>query len=75
MGQLVCSCGRSYWPKQAWAHERCEQKEVPLVAAVVNAVANVVVNRKKDRHKKTPERLEYIRKKMREHRRKRAGLD
>ena len=36
-------------------------------------VVNVVVNaRKKDRHKKTPERLEYVKQKMREYRAKRA---
>jgi hypothetical protein len=38
---------------------------------VVNA-SNVVVNRSKDRHKKTPERLEYVKQKMREYRKRRA---
>jgi hypothetical protein len=42
---------------------------------VVNA-SNVVVNRSKDRHKKKPERLEYVKKKMREYRaKKKLGRD
>jgi hypothetical protein len=65
-GQIACSCGEVYWPRQRWAHEKC---------VVVNAVASVVVNaRTKDRHKKTPERLEYVKQKMREYRKRRAGL-
>jgi hypothetical protein len=39
---------------------------------VVNAPEEVVVNaRSKDRHRKTPERLEYVRQKMREYRARR----
>lgn len=42
---------------------------------VVNEAANVVVNaRSLDRHRKTAERSEYVRLKMREYRAKRALL-
>ena len=59
----ICPCGAEYWwPGQRWVHEKC---------VVVNAV---VVNRGKDRHRRTPERAEYVRQKMREYRlRKRAA--
>jgi hypothetical protein len=61
-----CSgCGKEYWwPSARWQHENC---------VVVNAATNVVVNgRTKDRHRKTTERREYVKMKMREYRRKRA---
>jgi hypothetical protein len=62
-----CVCGKEYWwPAARWQHEKC---------VVVNAATNVVVNaRTKDRHKDTPERKEYVKMKMREYRRKRAGV-
>lgn len=46
-------------------HDKC---------VVVNAPKQVVVNaRTRDRHKKTPERLEYIRQKMREYRKRKSA--
>lgn len=67
---IQCSCGKAYWPSQKWIHEKC----VVVNAVVVNEATNVVVNaRTKDRHRKTPERAEYVRLKMREHRARRAG--
>lgn len=60
-----CICGKDYWPAQEWFHEACR---VPT-NVVVNTSDAVVVNRKKDRHKKTEGRAEY----MREYMRKRRG--
>ncbi len=69
-------CGDEYWfPGQRWQHDRCSVgvavKDVGvdavLVEAVVNA-SNAVVNRTKDRHKKTPERQAYMREYMRKRR-------
>jgi hypothetical protein len=70
MQKLTCAgCGKTYWPNQSWVHKDC----VVVNAPVVNDVANVVVNaRTGDRHRKTPERAEYVRMKMREYRKKRA---
>jgi hypothetical protein len=62
--QKICQgCGKAYFFRQAWMHDGC---------VVVNAPEEVVVNaRSKDRHRKTPERLEYVRQKMREYRARR----
>jgi hypothetical protein len=76
--QQTCKCGQKYWPSQKWIHEKCgvvNHQETVTTATngpevVVNAAPAVVVNRSKDRHKKTPERLEYIRQKMREYRKR-----
>lgn len=60
--QQTCSCGQQYWPSQRWIHEKCAVNHQ-------EDVTNMVVNaRSKDRHKKTQERLEYVRLKMREYR-------
>lgn len=72
--QQTCACGKKYWPAQRWIHEKCgivNHQETVTIATngpelVVNAASNVVVNRSKDRHKKTPERLAYVRQKMRD---------
>ena len=61
-------------------HEGCVRDVVvdtpkPLVvdtSLVVDAVASVVVDRNKDRHRKTEGRREYLRLKQRESRRRRS---
>jgi hypothetical protein len=64
--QKTCSCGQKYWPAQRWIHEKClVNHQEPATNVVVNA-------RTKDRHKKTPERLEYVKQKMREYRARRG---
>jgi hypothetical protein len=66
-----CPAGHEYWfPGERWQHEKCV---VVNHQESVTTASNVVVNeRSKDRHKKTPERLEYVKQKMREYRKKRA---
>lgn len=59
LGQKACSCGRGYWPAQAWQHEGHGERAVACV--VVDAASNVVVDRKRDRHRKTEGRKEYLR--------------
>ena len=74
-GDKTCpKCGVLYWRKAEWQH-KCVNTVVNAEPVVVNKVANVVVNkeRSKDRHKSKPERLEYVRRKMREHRLKLKG--
>jgi hypothetical protein len=73
-----CPAGHDYWfPGERWQHEKCgvvnHQESVTTTTNVVVNASNVVVNeRTKDRHKKTPERLEYVKQKMREYRKRRA---
>lgn len=55
-GQEVCACGKAYWRTQAWQHEGCS-----VAGVVVDAASNVVVDRKRDRHRKTEARKEYLR--------------
>lgn len=85
LAPLICSvCSGRYWPNQQWIHDK--HGGVPATNTVVHKVVNtdktvvneespVVVNKRtKDRHKNKPERLEYVRKKMKEYRdRKRAS--
>jgi uncharacterized OB-fold protein len=78
--QQTCKCGQKYWPSQRWIHEKCgvvnHQETTTLATNTVVNASNVVVNRSKDRHKKKPERLEYVKKKMREYRaKKKLGRD
>lgn len=58
-GQEACACGRGYWPAQAWQHDGHGARAVAGV--VVDAASNVVVDRKRDRHRKTEDRKEYLR--------------
>ena len=77
-----CSCGRSYWPNQAWQHERCVQAAVEPQDAT-NSVPNAVVHnemvvhkpqsavvhkRSSDRHKNGDKRKAYKREWMRQRR-------
>lgn len=70
----TCPRGHKYWPSQKWIHRECGvDHQIPVVVneVVVNKEVNEVVNiRSKDRHKKTLERAEYQRLKMREYRSK-----
>jgi hypothetical protein len=75
---MECPCGKAYWPSQAWIHKGCASNKVVVdtpkpAALVVDAVANVVVDRKRDRHAKTDARKEYLRLKQRESRARRAA--
>lgn len=83
--QQTCSCGEKYWPSQRWIHEKCgvvNHQETVTTASntvvnasvvVVNAKDDVVVSRTRDRHKKSPDRREYVKLKMRESRAKRRA--
>ena len=32
----ICSCGKAYWPNQAWSHEGCVTTSGPVVTDVAN---------------------------------------
>jgi hypothetical protein len=56
--QITCVCGEKYWPAQRWIHVNHQE-----------VASNVVVNRRRDRHKKSDARRRY----MAEYMRKRRG--
>jgi hypothetical protein len=74
MVQQTCTCGEKYWPSQRWIHKECgvvnHQETVTTATNVVVNTDPVVVNRSRDRHKKTEGRAAYMREYMRKKRAK-----
>jgi len=80
--KVTCSCGRSYWPNQAWIHERCAVVATPVsrvATSVTESVATHVATRRESSAGGEVERVQEWREKnrerynerMREYRRKR----
>ena len=67
-------CGKAYTYAQKWWHAKCQVVDTLKPSpVVVDAMANVVVDRNRDRHRKTEERREYLRLKQRESRARRVA--
>jgi hypothetical protein len=76
MSQIVCGCGRSYWPRQRWQHETCAINRTAINAEKAGHLRAALVERygALEKSEKTANRRdrkvynEYMRRKMREYR-------
>jgi hypothetical protein len=74
MPKPLCEvCGDRHEPHQAHVFRVVKQPVVVKRKVVKQSVEGKPKKRSSDRHRKTPERLEYIRVKMREYQRRRRA--
>ena len=83
--KVTCSCGRSYWPNQAWIHERCAASVTPVSRSsasndatngATNAETSGAVSERTLNRRKREDYNAYQRELMRKRReRARAGFE